>query len=248
MSDAVADTRRVENKKFPVQFEFLNKEPQCGIYVPIGGFGNHIRWLLTLNATIQASVTDSSSGQSWAYSTINDKINFIFNKIYSNTRSWHNWLAVEWQYFETLNQAMPFGHDISYFLPELRSILCTVSPEVALRTYLKFNSSLNNKTINGFVNKTRSNNLIISYYAKKHNQLCLNADTLYTEVLDREFYTSMINHLGFEDNYESAAMIHTRWYQLHQKAEREFVDYVTNFYQPEPNNNIGKTLNTAIGL
>jgi hypothetical protein len=85
-------------------------------------------------------------------------------------------------------------------------------------------------------------------YARLNNCLCLDADTLYTEVLDRDFYASMIDYLGFDDNYESAAVIHARWYQLHQKAEREFVDYVTNLYQPEPNNNIGKTLNTAIGL
>ena len=126
--------------------------------------------------------------------------------------------------------------------------MCNISPELALRCYLKFNSSLNNITIPIFIEAHKKNNSNIVEYAKLNNRLLLNADILYTEVLDRDFYTSMIDYLGFDDNYESAAVIHARWYQLHQKAQREFVDYVTNLYRPEPNNNIGKTLNTAIGL
>jgi hypothetical protein len=126
--------------------------------------------------------------------------------------------------------------------------MCTVSPELALRCYLKVNSSLNNVTIPSFIEAHKKDNRAIVEYAKLNNRLLLNADILYTEVLDRDFYASMIDYLGFDDNYESAAVIHARWYQLHQKAEQEFVDYVTNLYRPEPNNNIGKTLNTAIGL
>ena len=95
---------------------------------------------------------------------------------------------------------------------------------------------------------TEKDNINIIEHATLNNRLLLNADILYTEVLDRDFYTSMIDYLGFDDNYESAAMIHSKWYQLHQKAEREFVLYVADHYRPEANNNIGKTLNTAIGL
>ena len=238
-----------------INFKFLNSDPIGWICTPVGGFGNHIRWLLTLDATMQASVTDSSSEQFWAYSTINDKINFIFDKIYSNTRSWHNWLNIEWKYRHALNTVLPYVHNIP---PDSRlqarkilhsnAIMCNISPELALRCYLKFNSSLNNITIPIFIEAHEKDNSNIVEYAKHNNRLLLNADILYTEVLDRDFYTSMINYLGFDDNYESAAVIHAQWYRLHQKAEQEFVTDVTNFYRPEPNNNIGKTLNTAIGL
>jgi len=110
------------------------------------------------------------------------------------------------------------------------------------------NSSLNNANIDQFKVYAERDNLAIIEYARLNNRICLNSDILYTEVLDRDFYTSITNYLGFDNNYESAALIHAQWYQLHQKTEREFVTDITNFYRPEPNNNIGKTLNTAIGL
>ena len=238
-----------------VKFKFLNHTPIGWICTPIGGFGNHIRWILTLDTKIQANIDDPWVGKSQDYYTIDDKINFIINNIYGDFRSWHNWLNIEWAYRASLNKVMPFVHTIP---PDSRlqarkilhsnAIMCTVSPDLALRCYLKVNSSLNNATIDGFKMCTKKDNINIIEYATLNNRLLLNADILYTEVLDRDFYASMIDYLGFDDNYESAAVIHARWYQLHQKAEREFVDYVTNFYRPEPNNNIDKTLNTAIGL
>jgi hypothetical protein len=238
-----------------ISFKFLNTDPIGWICTPIGGFGNHIRWMLTLDTKIQATVTDWRINKSWNYCTIDDKLNFILDNIYRNSRSWYNWINIEWEYRDALNEILPYVHTIP---PDCRlqdrkilrsnAVMCTVSPELALRCYLKFNSSLNNITIPIFIEAHEKDNLNIIEYAKQNNRLLLNADILYTEVLDREFYASMTNYLGFDNNYESAAAIHARWYQLHQKAEQEFVDYVTNLYRPEPNNNIGKTLNTAIGL
>ena len=238
-----------------VKFTFLNNTPIVWICTPIGGFGNHIRWMLTLDAKIQAKIDDPWTDKSWDYYTIDDKIDFIIDNIYGDFRTWHNWLNTEWAYRVSLNKVMPFVHNppdknrlATHGMLHSNAILCTVSPDLALRCYLKVNSSLNNATIDGFKVCTEKDNINIIEHATLNNRLLLNADILYTEVLDRDFYTSMIDYLGFDDNYESAAMIHSKWYQLHQKAEREFGDYVTNFYRPEANNNIGKTLNTAIGL
>jgi hypothetical protein len=238
-----------------ISFKFLNTDPIGWICTPIGGFGNHIRWMLTLDTKIQATVTDWRINKSWNYYTIDDKMNFILDNIYGDSRSWHNWLNTEWKYRNALNEILPYVHKIP---PDRRLqdrkilhsnvIMCTISPKLALRCYLKFNSSLNTCTIPTFIEDHKKDNLNIIEYATLNNRLLLNADVLYTEVLDRDFYTSMINYLGFDNNYESAALIHAQWYQLHQKAEQEFVTDITNFYRPEPNNNIGKTLNTAIGL
>jgi hypothetical protein len=239
----------------PVQFKFLNTDPIGWICAPIGGFGNHTRWMLTLDTKIQATINDWRINKSWNYYTIDDKLNVIMNNVYGPNRSWHNWLNTEWAYRNALNEILPYVHNIPPVqrlndrkILHSNAIMCTVSPELALRCYLKVNSSLNNVTIPSFIEAHKKDNRAIVEYAKLNNRLLLNADILYTEVLDRDFYASMIDYLGFDDNYESAAVIHARWYQLHQKAEQEFVDYVTNLYRPEPNNNIGKTLNTAIGL
>jgi hypothetical protein len=239
----------------PVQFTFLNATPLGWICTPIGGFGNHIRWMLTLDTKIQATINDRRINKFSDYYTIDDKMNFIINNVYGNFRSWNTWLNIEWAYRDALNNVLPYVHNIPEThrlidrgLLNSNAIMCTVSPDLALRCYLKINSSLNAIRIDTFIESHKQDNLKIIKYAKLNNRLLLNADILYTEVLDRDFYASMIDYLGFDDNYESAAVIHAEWYQLHQKAEREFVDYVINLYRPEPNNNIGKTLNTAIGL
>jgi hypothetical protein len=234
-----------------VKFIFSNNKAFGWICAPIGGFGNHIRWMLTLDTKIQAELYDSRVDQFWPYYSINDKLTYISTYVYGTSRTWHNWLHTEWLYRTSLNKVIPFEHHYiaeSEITSTYKGILCTVSSDLALRCYLKINSSLNNKTIDGFRLSITRINREAKTYARLNNCLCLNADILYTEVLDRDFYTSMINYLGFDNNYESAALIHAQWYQLHQRAEQEFVTDITNFYRPEPNNNIGKTLNTAIGL
>jgi len=247
MSDDVSSRRSVVDE---LSIFFLNSNTIGWICSPMGGFGNHIRWMLTLDAKIQAKI-DHRSNYSWPYYTINDKLTYISKYVYGNFRTWHNWLHTEWKIRKLLDPVIPFEHHYtaqSEITRTYKGILCTVSSDLALRCYLKFNSSLNNMTIDGFGLSINRINREVKTYARLNNCLCLDADDLYTEVLDRDFYASMIDYLGFDDNYESAAVIHARWYQLHQKAEREFVDYVINLYRPEPNNNIGKTLNTAIGL
>ena len=238
-----------------VKFIFSNNKAFGWICAPIGGFGNHIRWMLTLDTKIQAELYDSRVDQFWPYYSINDKLTYISTYVYGTSRTWHNWLHTEWLYRTSLNKAIPFVHKIPEKdrltrrrIPQSNVILCTVSPELALRCYLKMNSSLNNANIDQFKVYAERDNLAIIEYARLNNRICLNSDILYTEVLDRDFYTSITYYLGFYNNYESAALIHAQWYQLHQKTEREFVTDITNFYRPEPNNNIGKTLNTAIGL
>jgi hypothetical protein len=247
MSDDVSARRAPIDE---LNIYFLNSDTVGWICSPIGGFGNHIRWMLTLDAKIQAKIYTHSK-HFWPYYTIDDKLIYISKYVYGNFRTWHNWLHTEWKIRKLLDPVIPLEHHYtaqSEITRTYKGILCTVSPDLALRCYLKFNSSLNNMTIDGFQLSIKSMSHKLKTYARLNNCLCLDADTLYTEVLDRDFYASMIDYLGFDDNYESAAVIHAQWYQLHQKAEQEFVDYVTNFYRPEPNNNIGKTLNTAIGL
>ena len=116
------------------------------ISAPMGGFGNHIRWLVLLDKKFKLSpleavvwnqaIFDNIKGPDWPIfsnyesmpefvkqecinelgifvniaESIDDKMNFILDNVYNNSRSWHNWLITEWAYREYLDQIIPFTH------------------------------------------------------------------------------------------------------------------------------------------
>ena len=187
------------------------------ISAPIGGFGNHVRWLMLLDPSYDIGYQN--------------KVEFICDKIYGQDRSWHNWLNVEWQYRSDLNKLIIFEHNYNP-AGDIKKLVLTIDPDLAYRCYLKFNSNLNNNTVDQFkelIKKANDHNIVVS--SKHANSLAMSADILYRPVLDPGFYQTLINWFELEDRYAEASIIHQHWYQAHQRAEKEFVRDITNIYK-----------------
>jgi hypothetical protein len=163
------------------------------------------------------------------YDTIDEKINFITNYVYSESRSWHNWLAIEWAYRDYLQDSIKFSHDLPKNHSQNNKIIgLTITPELALKMYLKFNSSFNNRTIPWFIKSVKFSNHIIS---KNPNISSYSSDQLFLETLDPELYAKIIDWAGLDNLYKEASHVHKLWYCLHKKSEQEFVQYVNQLYQ-----------------
>ena len=157
---------------------------------------------------------------------------YVVNYVYPNTRTWHNWLQYEWNYRTYLDQFIKFSHRSESISQDYKSIAMTVNPELALRCYRKFNSNLNNSSATNFLRGTARENSLTKTVSADHptNVLLLDSELLYNSVLDKDLYSQIVDWFGLENNYSTAQQIHKKWFDLHQKAERELLNDLSRIY------------------
>lgn len=163
-------------------------------------------------------------------SSVQDKLNFFNKMVYPDTRTWQNWLFYEWKWRDSLDNLIKFSHDLpKNILPNQKILAFTIDPTLALKSYLKLNSNLNNKPIPDFLNSIEnSNKKILSF--KSENIQIFSADSLFQQNLDIILFDQIVNWCNFDISYSESQLLHERWYSLHKKAEVEFVNYVNQCY------------------
>lgn len=161
--------------------------------------------------------------------TPDQKMNYIIDHIYPIERSWNNWMIYEIPFRYDTKDLIEHFHDPRHCSPDVTTVRLTCDPRLALYAYFKFNSNLNNTPREKFLsaieeyNQECNNNI-------SSNIIVLSSDSLNAPILDPLFYNTLIERLEFNNHYKLANQMHQRWHYLHKKAEREFVQFVTNFY------------------
>jgi len=209
----------------------------CAVTAPIGGFGNHVRWLALLDPCFQFELTPLAEPRFKKIPDLSRRINFLdadsklesfHTQIYSPTRSWTNWLWMEWLYREDLDSVLVFDHRVDHVDSIDKNLVLTVDPDLALRGYFKLNSNLNHHTPGQFKQQVQQFANNASAHAKKK---ILTVDCLYQPILDREFYNSMIEWFELSDCYDLANRVHGLWFDAHERAQQEFVQYTNDCYK-----------------
>jgi hypothetical protein len=159
------------------------------------------------------------------------KLKFIENYIYCNERSWHNWLIKEWEFRQTFDPMIYIDHDLNLKDPDKRIIILTIDPMLALKSYLKFNSSLNNVSAEFFLKRIRNFNNRAVELSQQERFLILDTTVLFNQQLDRSFYNRAIKWSNQTDRYEIANVVHGLWYQCHIKSQCKFLEDIENFYK-----------------
>ena len=258
-------------------FKIYNPKPYFNVCSPIGGFSNHVRWLLWLDPSIECWLTYTEekyniyAGPDWPtyenfvkqdFSGIsnkikieiqnyiaaneiakplplintNDKISWIMENVYFDSRSWQNWLRTEWTFRFNADEFALLRHEVDDCLAnECNTVVCEITPELAYRCYVKLNPIINQDTPSEFQSRVYKLNQKHKAVSRIKNFLFVNVDKLYSETLDPEIYDSMIQYLGLENFYDQAQLVHKKWYQLHRQAENDFLNYIINLYG-NPNN------------
>jgi hypothetical protein len=214
---------------------------KCGVCAPIGGFGNHVRWLALLDPAFQFELTPLAEPRfkkipdptrHITFLDPNSKLESFCTQIYSSKRSWNNWLWMEWLYREDLDTIFVFKHREDQIDEIHKNLVLTVDPELALKCYFKLNSNLNHCTPDIFKEQSLwfSRNAIRNLPNLVENKI-LNVDCLYQSTLDREFYNNMIEWFGLNDCYDLANQVHELWFGAHERAEQEFLEYTDHLYK-----------------
>lgn len=200
------------------------------ICAPIGSFGNHLRWLLLLSNKFTINIPHQQS------ITIHQKMSWLFKYVYPDDRTWHNWLNYEWRFRKVIDTSdtIEFTHDNNILdtneNSSARFICTTISPDLAYRSYMKFNNNLNNSLIERFKVDTAKANHKIMHGIDDSRVLKIDSDMLWKPQLDRTLYMRVADWFDCDKQWLPAVQLHERWFSLQQKAEREFVRDVVNLY------------------
>ena len=198
------------------------------ISFPPGACGNHLRWLLFLDKQIRNPFTDDQS--------IQGKVNFILNDVYTENRTWYNWLNYEWKFRCTLDPQIKIMHNSTLSQDDTCKnkqviFLNIVDFKLFFYHYLHINLKLNGNSIDRFLyfNSTRWNEHIENFSNNlDENMKIFYVDSLYEKNLNYDLYKNIINFLGFDDNYELANQIQNRYYNIRKKSAAEFYSFFTS--------------------
>jgi len=202
----------------------------------MGGYGNHVRWLLLLDSTFQSSELNFAGDA-------NSKVNFILKNVYFNERSWHNWIEIEFRFRQQFNRLIFFTHTFDKLIinDDDTCTLIVVSPELCYSSYIKLNTLNHKASKKDFMNWTAKSNLLEEQRREYlPNFRVQKSDILFQEELDYNWYHEIVSSLHLEDNYNHAKLIHKKWYQLHKKAEKDIVRDLFELYNLEINDILSK--------
>jgi hypothetical protein len=208
--------------------------PKVNICGPIGGFINHVRWLMLLDPQIEFTIQEPNSTiPIHTLDTIDSKIDFISNQIYSESRTWNNWLYVEFLYRLGINQIINIAHYYDEIENKnLNTLFLTASPELSYFCYLKFNSNLNISLPEVFKLKNHKLNEYHKRIAlESTNITVVDSDILFQPTLDQNFYNNLVSWANITNLYDHANKIHGLWYSAHKRAEQEFIEHVSTVYK-----------------
>jgi len=199
------------------------------ISFPCGAAGNHLRWLLFLDKSMHNPFTN---GQ-----TIDDKLNFIKEKVYNQNRSWNTWLHIESQYRTKLSEQIEVRHELYDWEVNkeytARKIVFLKADDVdtTVAHYFHINLGMNSTTPCQSIKKTHNWNseldVMIDNHKKLDNWLVIDPK-LFEKKLDQDRYKTIINFLGFDNHYDQAALVHSWYCASREKSARDFYKYFTS--------------------
>lgn len=217
------------------------------IAYPIGGCGNHIRWLCLLSEQYNNIDTINMvgyliRGKMFPYDK-SQKVDFIKQYVYPNERNCFNYIEYELKFKKLINEYFQVTHyteDFKECSGPTKTILVTSSPNSCIKHYFKFHPLWNGNPWkksgkNIFEEKTLLTNQKHINYKKDVNEeiFYLDSDVLNKDTLDEEVYSKLCNFLCISNSYKEANIVHKDWYNLQKSSEKMIIDFFKNSSYPD---------------
>ena len=191
------------------------------IIFPGGAGGNHLRWLLYLDSSIDGHLS------------INDKLDFLLTEVYSKERSFNNWMSLEanWRFLDHYENFIKILHEPKDDVPDCDSVFLTFDNwEPVLIQYGCLTSCFSSELM------YQKYEIFLQDFDKKinwlkikgPNKLILKSDVFFDRILNREFYNTVIEFFKLEDHYDEAKIVHTKWVDTRTKACNDFYQFYTS--------------------
>lgn len=220
---------------------------KLSICSPVGGFGNHLRWLLLLSPEFNIELR-----------RVRNKKIIMDSLVYNKSRTCFNWIQIEWRHRKSLSNYIDFDHNIENVYDATKTnkiIVMTLKPKYALKHYFKFNPTINGHTIKSFMRHVAKDNKGNSEFRVnlEDKVLVIDSNKLYNPVLDKKLYESIINFFEVSNVYEQANKVHQLWYEANQRAIKDVLSTVSewkysSFIEKPTSDNYNKTIETILTL
>lgn len=150
-----------------------------------------------------------------------DPVKYLLDNVYTEDRTWHNWLLREYDYRDYL-----YNFEITHTAQMEYTVLCTIDPEVAYTNYLKINSSLNNAGLDVFKKEIQEFN----NRATSSENLVVDNTLLFKPELDLNYYKKLTDYFSLENRYNQAQVVHDAWYRAQIRSATDFTKEVLRIY------------------
>jgi len=148
-------------------------------------------------------------------------VKWLLDNIYTEDRTWHNWLSIEWNFRDYL-----YNFKIEHTAKMEYTVLCTIDYEVAYKNYLKINSSFNNCGLDEFNKEIQKFN----DRAKNSNNLVVDNTVLFDQELNYDYYNQLTDYFNLENRYNEAQVVHDAWYKAQIRSATDFKKEVKRLY------------------
>lgn len=188
------------------------------IVFPGGAGGNHLRWLLYLDGSIDSNLS------------IEDKIKFVIDEVYCEDRSFNDWLSREstWRYTDKQENFIKLWHEPKDDRPDDKSVFMIFDDWAPVFDhYACLTSCFSSETFyNQYYNFLQEFSTKARRIKPTTEKLFIKSDTFFNDILlEKEFYDLVVNHFELENHYEEACIIHERWHYMREKVCGDFYKF-----------------------
>jgi hypothetical protein len=178
------------------------------VHSAIGGFGNHLRWLLILDSEFVL----------FDQGPVFNKVEYILEKVYPTNRNPYNWFKFEFKYRQVLNSQIRFAHSnmspgwenrLGQFDSDFNIFTYPADPNQTFHYHRTLIPTFNKEF---YMQEVGTERIQVEKYLKNYTGLLIDSEKFFCPVLDRYLYNSVCNFCKFENYYEHANLIHNAWW------------------------------------
>tara|TARA_B100000519_G_C14187806_1_gene411612 strand:- start:227 stop:796 length:570 start_codon:yes stop_codon:yes gene_type:complete len=184
------------------------------VVAPIGGAGNHVRWLCLLDHSFDLTTVSKSTATN---------SEFMLNTVYNEQRNNSNWLRIEFIWRDQLRPFIDLHNDIEAISePDHRKILYVSSPgQQCYDHYWKFDKPkqfqdrMQDKS--QWIDRVDEQNQNINKLLP--DPVVLHFGRYYTEQIDQQLLDQLNDCFGINIPFAEADAVHNRWLELNHREQ-----------------------------
>ena len=149
---------------------------------------------------------------------VSNKVEYILEHVYPDSRNPGNWLEFEFKYRQVLNSQIKFAHSdmspgwenrLSQFDSDYNIFSYPKNSEIGYYYHVRLLPEFSKECYTREVSVERHQ---VEQYTKQYPSLLIDTEKFFKPTLDRELYTSVCNFGKFENHYRRANLIHHAWW------------------------------------
>lgn len=167
------------------------------VVAPIGGAGNHVRWLCLLDENFDLSDVTKTKA---------DNYNFILNTVYNKARNAKNWLKIEYLWREAVDKKIKLQH--TFELTQDKQVLhIDVGVDRCLDHYRNFFPVNKEKFMRNYQDSRPRHQM-------PDQMLSINFEKYYLHDIDETLIGKINDFFSLKIDYEKASQVHKKWLYL----------------------------------